>query len=205
MPRKPFDVAPTASIRKLLGSESCSARIVQDDLAAASTRSARHKKVLYFSSIDSKTRDTMDAARSVLSVSCNVVDRYDLRVTHVLVKVDESGPKLCKRTMSYLYGLLNGNTIVSHKWLLDSAAQGKWLDEQDNKYCVVGDTSLANEILESPILRARKSKENGLPRLLHGCFIVFQGKFGAVDKAPKVSELQDLAKFAGARVGDFDL
>lgn len=119
-------------------------------------------------------------------VKAQVVTEYDGRVNRIIMGVDEAG--LCTRTTKYLRGILDGKTIVTFKWFLDSLSEMTWMDP--SAYLVKGDTSIGKE---SGAVAASMSH---LSKLFAGYTFYLAGTFGTPSKA----DLTSLMKAGGAKI-----
>jgi BRCA1-associated RING domain protein 1 len=100
--------------------------------------------------------------------------------------VNEAG--LCIRTTKYLRGILDGKTIVTFKWFLDSLSEMKWMDP--SAYLVKGDTSIGKE---SGAVAASMAS---LSKLFGGYTFYLIGIFGT----PSKPDLTSLMKAGGAKI-----
>lgn len=119
-------------------------------------------------------------------VKAQVVNDLDARVNRIIMGVNEAG--LCIRTTKYLRGILDGKTIVTFKWFLDSLAEMMWMDP--SAYLVKGDTSIGKE---SGAVAASMAS---LSKLFAGYTFYLVGSFGS----PSKPDLTSLMKAGGAKI-----
>ncbi|CEP01382.1 unnamed protein product (mitochondrion) [Plasmodiophora brassicae] len=123
-----------------------------------------------------------------LAVHCKslggISARSDSDMTHLICFVDER--RLAKRTLKYMHAVARGIWVVSSHWVAESAAAGRWLDEEP--FEVQGDSSTPDA--------------TGAPRQSRFCLArVFAGMRFVLDKDdPKVPDLAELIAFAGGAV-----
>ncbi len=129
--QKPAAAAAPASKRKAATS---------DKKAVPSPDAEPEGVVLAVSGMDGEVRATLAAEMRGLGKTVAATEKKatpppkllqtddpSVPFTHLLVPSDRE----CRRTLKVLFALCSGAHIVTAEWLLDSAAQGRWLPEAD--------------------------------------------------------------------------
>ncbi|GAN02217.1 hypothetical protein MAM1_0018d01658 [Mucor ambiguus] len=124
------------------------------------TSSTSRKEVhIIYTALTPEDEKKLDKIKKEADLALKIVIHYQMRdftdVTHVITSVDRK--HLCKRTLKYLQGVLQGKWIVDPQWVIDSTKSKKWLEE--DKYEVQGDHLTGKT--HAPKL-ARKSQQEPL-------------------------------------------
>ncbi|XP_063425378.1 breast cancer type 1 susceptibility protein homolog [Mytilus trossulus] len=69
---------------------------------------------------------------------CQFCTKFSKDVTHVIVKTEPIGSRVCDRTLKFFKGISHGCWILDYEWVVDSRAAGSLLPEAD--YEIKGDT-----------------------------------------------------------------
>ncbi|CAC5370359.1 BRCA1 [Mytilus coruscus] len=69
---------------------------------------------------------------------CQFCTKFSKDVTHVIVKTEPIGSRVCDRTLKFFKGISQGCWILDYEWVVDSRAAGNLLPEAD--YEIKGDT-----------------------------------------------------------------
>jgi hypothetical protein len=138
--------------------------------------------------------DYRELIRSVRTLPCRLQLTYDVCVTHLILPLVSEAPRLTRRTMKYLLGILDGKYILSMDWIRSAFLTREFPNE--TKFEIEGDTN-SGQCFTPRKARINHSKGNLIFQGIK--FIVF-GDFGVKD--PTESELIMLIEKAGGSLID---
>eukprot|EP01134_Creolimax_fragrantissima_P002894 CFRG2894T1 len=118
----------------------------------------------------------------------SVVTKFQPSLTHIVVSTDHQ--RRCKRTLKYLWAVLNGLHIVSFDWILKSQAANVWLPE--DRFLIFGDRSTPNAPDRTTIQMERP--------LFDGIWFYFHPNINEDLFSPPVRDLVRLVKYGGGSV-----
>ncbi|KAG1478762.1 hypothetical protein G6F57_006785 [Rhizopus arrhizus] len=129
-----------------------------------------------------------------LDTKLKIFVHYKMRdfndVTHIITSVDED--QLCKRTLKYLQGILEGKWIMTPQWLIKSIESQQWLPE--DLYEVKGDHVTGTT--QGPSRGRDRQKHNKNP-LFDGMKFYFFGDFSGKHNK---NDLLVLCRAGGAKI-----
>ncbi|XP_069101758.1 uncharacterized protein [Argopecten irradians] len=137
---------------------------------------------------------TNDKKKNILELCCNnsskMSEVFTEDVTHVVIKTDPEGSRICDRTLKFFKSIAKKCWLLDYQWIVDSVSAGHLLPEED--FEVIGDTVTEKKHYGPKISRLAESP------LLKDYQIYFYGRTCDISK----DDLEDLATSCGGSLLD---